>query len=216
VLEDRFRRYVDAGSIAALIVDPVPGEGGFVVPPSEYLPRVADLCRRYGILLIADEIQTGLGRTGRMFACEHFGVEPDLIVTAKSLAGGLPLGAVVGRAELMDAPAVGGLGGTFAGNPLACAAAETVLDIFERSDLLSRAEEIGAAVEQRARRWADTLQIVGDVRRLGAMVGIELDEGLDVLEHCINEVATSSTSGYAKDAGRSGVMTPWKNAATSW
>jgi 4-aminobutyrate aminotransferase/(S)-3-amino-2-methylpropionate transaminase len=173
-IEDHFRRHVDPRSIAAVVVEPVLGEGGFVVPPPEFLPRLAELCRRHGILLVADEVQTGFGRTGRMFACEHSGLEPDILVTAKSLAGGLPLGAVVGRRELMDSPEVGGLGGTFAGNPLALAAAHAVLDTFESAGLLARAERIGARMEQRGRQWAGRFPLVGDVRRLGAMVGIEL------------------------------------------
>src|SRR6185436_9967321 len=139
-----------------------------------YLAQLASFCKRHGILVIADEVQTGFGRTGRMFACEHDGVEPDLLVTAKSLAAGLPLAAVVGRAELMDAPGEGGLGGTYVGNPLACAAAHAVLDLFESGELLRRSEEIGVRIEARARAWAATHPLVGDVRRRGAMVGIEL------------------------------------------
>jgi 4-aminobutyrate aminotransferase/(S)-3-amino-2-methylpropionate transaminase len=165
-----------------VVVEPVLGEGGFVVPPADYLPKLAELCRRHGILVIADEIQSGFGRTGRMFACEHSGLEPDLLVTAKSLAGGLPLAAVVGRADLMDSPGVGALGGTYGGNPLALAAAHAVLDTFERSDLLARAEAIGAHIERRARAWATAHALVGDVRRLGAMAALELvrDRGTKV------------------------------------
>src|SRR5262249_58304903 len=137
-LEEHFKRTVDPRTLAAVVVEPILGEGGFVVPPCGYLSELAALCRRYGILLIADEVQTGFGRTGRMFACEHDGVEPDLLVTAKSLAAGLPLAAVVGRAELMDSPIEGGLGGTYSGNPLACAAAHAVLDRFESGELLAR------------------------------------------------------------------------------
>ena len=173
-IEDRFTRHADPRAIAAVVVEPVLGEGGFVVPPREYLGRLAELCRRYGILVIADEVQSGFGRTGRMFACEHYGLEPDILVAAKSLAGGLPLAAIIGRAEIMDAPGVGGLGGTFAGNPLALAAAHAVLDIFETGDLLRRAESIGERVESRAATWAARYDAVGEVRRLGAMVGIEL------------------------------------------
>jgi len=173
-IEQAFARHADPQSIAALVVEPVLGEGGFVVPPAGYLSMLGSLCRRHGILLIADEIQTGFGRTGRLFACEHDGVEPDLLVTAKSLAAGMPLAAVIGRAELMDAPIPGGLGGTYGGNPLACAAAHAVLDLFESGELLRRSEAIGARIEARARRWAATCLLVGDIRRRGAMVGIEL------------------------------------------
>jgi 4-aminobutyrate aminotransferase/(S)-3-amino-2-methylpropionate transaminase len=173
-IEDHFKRYADPATIAALVVEPILGEGGFVVPPLGYLSQLAAVCRRHGILLVADEVQTGFGRTGRMFACEHEGVEPDLLVVAKSLAGGLPLAAVVGRAELMDGPIEGGLGGTYSGNPLACAAAHAVLDRFESGDLLARGEAIGVRIEARARAWSRQFDVVGDVRRRGAMVGVEL------------------------------------------
>src|SRR5438445_13106576 len=173
-LEDQFKRHADPRTIAAVIVEPVLGEGGFVVPPLGFLSNLASVCRKHGILVIADEVQTGFGRTGRMFACEHEGLEPDLLVTAKSLGGGLPLAAVIGRAELMDAPGPGGLGGTYIGNPLACAAAHAVLDRFESGELLRRSEAIGLRIEARARAWAQQFGIVGDVRRRGAMVGVEL------------------------------------------
>src|SRR5262249_44507980 len=129
-LEEHFKRTVDPETIAAVVVEPVLGEGGFVVPPLGYLAELAALCKKHGILLIADEVQTGFGRTGRMFACEHDGVEPDLLVTAKSLAAGLPLAAVIGRAELMDAPIEGGLGGTYTRNPVACSAPPPARDRF--------------------------------------------------------------------------------------
>ena len=173
-LEEWFQRYVDATSIAAIVVEPGLGEGGFVVPPIGYLSALAALCRKHHIVLIADEVQTGFGRTGRLFACEHDGVEPDLLVTAKSLAAGLPLAAVVGRAELMDSPGEGGLGGTYAGNPLACAAALAVLDRFSSADLFERSETIGARIEARAIEWSREFRVIGNVRRRGAMVGIEL------------------------------------------
>jgi 4-aminobutyrate aminotransferase/(S)-3-amino-2-methylpropionate transaminase len=173
-IDRQFSRYVDPRSIAAVVVEPVLGEGGFVVPPLGYLSKLTTLCRRHGILVIADEVQTGFGRTGRLFACEHEGIEPDLLVTAKSLAAGLPLAAVIGRADLMDGPVEGGLGGTYCGNPLACAAAHAVLDLFESGQLLRRSEAIGARIESFARRWAQTCPLIGDVRRRGAMVGIEL------------------------------------------
>jgi 4-aminobutyrate aminotransferase/(S)-3-amino-2-methylpropionate transaminase len=173
-IEDAFKRHADPRSIAALVVEPVLGEGGFVVPPRGYLSSLAALCRRHGIMLIVDEVQTGFGRTGRFFACEHDGVEPDLLVTAKSLAGGLPLAAVIGRADLMDGPVPGGLGGTYSGNPMACAAAHAVLDLFESGDLVLRSEAIGARIEARAREWARSCTIIGDIRRLGGMLGIEL------------------------------------------
>jgi len=200
-IEDFFKRHVDPASIAAVVVEPVLGEGGFVVPPGDFLPRLASLCRRHGILIVADEVQTGFGRTGRMFACEHSGVQPDFLVAAKSLAGGLPLGAVVGRADLMDSPGVGGLGGTFAGNPLALAAAHAVLDTFETTDILGRAEAIGARMERRAREWLDRFPFVGDVRRLGAMVGIEL-----VADRGTRAPARGLTAEVARLAWQRGVL----------
>jgi 4-aminobutyrate aminotransferase / (S)-3-amino-2-methylpropionate transaminase / 5-aminovalerate transaminase len=182
-------------------VEPILGEGGFVVPPSGYLARLATLCRGYGILVIADEVQTGFGRTGRLFACESEGVEPDLLVTAKSLAAGMPLAAVIGRAELMDGPVKGGLGGTYGGNPLACAAAHAVLDLFESGDLLCRSEAIGAQIEAHARRWATACPLIGDVRRRGAMVGIEL-----VRNHDTREPAKHETEEIIRLACKGGVI----------
>jgi 4-aminobutyrate aminotransferase/(S)-3-amino-2-methylpropionate transaminase len=173
-LEDYFKKYVEAEKVAALIVEPVLGEGGFVVPPPDYLPRLRALTEKHGILLIADEVQTGFGRTGKLWAVEHTGVVPDLLVTAKSIAGGLPLAAVTGRAELMDAPGVGGLGGTFGGNPVSLAAAHAVLDEFEDGLLLERALRIGQLVSARAASWKDRFAAVGDVRGLGAMWALEL------------------------------------------
>jgi 4-aminobutyrate aminotransferase/(S)-3-amino-2-methylpropionate transaminase len=173
-LERLFVTRVAPEDVAAVIVEPVQGEGGFVVPPPDFLPRLRRICSTNGILLIADEIQTGFGRTGRMFASEHYGLEPDLMLMAKSLAGGLPLAAVVGRAEVMDAPQPGGLGGTYGGNPVACAAALAVLDIYEREGLVARARVLGDMARQRMLQWQQTFPLVGDVRGLGAMMAMEL------------------------------------------
>ncbi len=200
-IEDYFRRHVDPSLIAAMIVEPVLGEGGFVVPPAEFLQKLAALCRRHGIIVIADEVQTGFGRTGRMFACEHSGLEPDILVTAKSIAGGLPLAAVVGRAELMDAPAPGGLGSTYAGNPLAVAAAHAVLDLFEDRTLLARADAVGRRLEARMARWAAEHALIGDVRRLGAMVAMELVKNRDS-----KEPAKAETDALVKLARERGVL----------
>jgi 4-aminobutyrate aminotransferase / (S)-3-amino-2-methylpropionate transaminase / 5-aminovalerate transaminase len=178
-LEDTFKRVVANEEVAAVIAEPVLGEGGFVAPPPDYFKVLIDLCHRHNILFIADEIQSGFGRTGALFASERYGIEPDLIVTAKSLGGGLPLAAVTGRAEIMDAPGVGGLGGTFAGNPLSCAAALAVLDLFERENLLARANELGDRFQRRAREWQRHWPIVGDVRGLGGMQAIELVKSHD-------------------------------------
>ena len=172
-LEDTFKRVVDAESVAAVVVEPIQGEGGFVTPPLEFFQIIQDICRRHKILFIADEIQTGFGRTGAMFASERYGVVPDILVSAKSIAGGLPLAAVTGRAEMMDAPQIGGLGGTFGGNPVACAAAIAAIETIEGEGLCARAEKIGRRFEARATDWRNRFSLVGDVRGLGAMRAIE-------------------------------------------
>jgi 4-aminobutyrate aminotransferase / (S)-3-amino-2-methylpropionate transaminase / 5-aminovalerate transaminase len=173
-LQTLFASQVPPDRVAGVIVEPVQGEGGFVVPPPDFLPRLARLLRQLEIPLIADEIQTGVARTGELFAVSHFDVEPDLVLLAKSLGGGLPLAAVVGRAELMDAPAPGGLGGTFGGNPVACAAALAVLEVIERDSICARAREIGAIAIQRMRVMQERLACIGDVRGIGAMTALEL------------------------------------------
>ena len=175
-IEEAFRVQVDADDVAAVIIEPVTGEGGFIVPPPDFLPALADLCRRHGILLIADEVQTGFGRTGRVFAVEHAGVEPDLLVAGKSLASGLPLASVTGRADLMEAPQVGGLGGTYGGNPLACVAALAVIDVLQSEGFLERAQALGANVLARFQTMQRRFPVIGEVRGLGAMVGMELVE----------------------------------------
>jgi 4-aminobutyrate aminotransferase/(S)-3-amino-2-methylpropionate transaminase len=162
--------------VACLVVEPILGEGGFVVPAPGYLPALAAYCADRGIVFVADEVQTGMARTGRWFAMEHEGIVPDLITVAKSLAGGLPLGAVIGRADLMDAVHAGGLGGTFGGNPLSCAAGLAVLDTIEQDGLLQRAERIGALMTARLLAMAERFPLIGDVRGRGAMVAVELVE----------------------------------------
>jgi 4-aminobutyrate aminotransferase/(S)-3-amino-2-methylpropionate transaminase len=175
-LRDLFRTTVPAERVAGVLVEPVQGEGGFVVPPPDFLPALARLCREVAVPLIVDEVQTGFGRTGRMFAIEHSGIEPDLVVLAKTLGGGMPLGAVVGRAELMDATAPGGLGGTFGGNPVACAGALAIIDVLLQERLPARAEQIGRTAMERMRSWAERVPAIGEVRGLGAMVAMELVE----------------------------------------
>jgi len=205
-LEDAFKRIVASEEVAAVIAEPVLGEGGFVVPPPDYFRALSNICHQHGVLVIADEVQSGFGRTGKLFASEHFGLEPDLVVSAKSLGGGLPLAAVTGRAEIMDAPGPGGLGGTFAGNPLSCAAALTVLDLFERTDLLERAQQIGSHFQKRAKEWQKRWPIVGDVRGLGGMQAIELvrsratrepasDETKEVTRYCYEHGLITITAG---------------------
>src|SRR5579863_6744985 len=181
-LEDTFKRVVAAESVAAVVVEPVLGEGGFVAPPPEFFPILQETCRRHGIVFIADEVQTGFGRTGAMFACERFGIAPDILVAAKSIAAGMPLAAVTGRAEIMDAPGIGGLGGTYGGNPLACAAALAAIETLERENLPARAEQLGARFESRAREWKKRWPLIGDVRRLGAMCALELVRSADQRE----------------------------------
>ncbi len=173
-LEDTFKRVVAAESVAAIIVEPILGEGGFVTPPAEFYPTLSAICRKYGILLIADEVQTGFARTGAMFACAQLGLEPDLVTMAKSLTGGLPMAAVTGRADIMDTPGAGQLGGTFAGSPVACEAALAVLDIIEKENLCARANVLGERFCVRATKWQRRWELVGDVRGLGAMQAIEL------------------------------------------
>ena len=180
-LEDTFKRVVASEDVAAVIAEPVLGEGGFVAPPPDYFRVLIDICHKHGVLFIADEVQTGFGRTGALFASEHYGIEPDIFVTAKSLGGGLPLAAITGRAEIMDAPQPGGLGGTFGGNPLSCAAALAVLDAFENENesLSARANELGNRFQRRALDWQRRWPVIGDVRGLGAMQAMELVQSAD-------------------------------------
>lgn len=169
-----FKVDIDPSRVAAMIVEPVLGEGGYYVAPPEFLRGLRDICDRHGIVLIADEIQSGFARTGQMFAIQHAGVEPDLITMAKSLAGGFPLAAVTGRREIMDAPEPGGLGGTYAASPLATEAALAVLDVIEKERLVDRANAIGGILSGGLMRLGEQLQCIGDVRGLGAMLGCEL------------------------------------------
>jgi len=179
-VESIFKNDVEASRVAAIIVEPVQGEGGFNAAPAELLKRLRTLCDQHGILLIADEIQTGAGRTGSWFAMEHSGVAPDMITMAKSMAGGFPISAVVGRAEVMDAPGPGGLGGTYAGSPLSCAAALAVLDVFEQENLLERSRQLGAHLVASLKEIAAHNRCIADVRGLGAMVAIELCKAGDL------------------------------------
>jgi 4-aminobutyrate aminotransferase/(S)-3-amino-2-methylpropionate transaminase len=178
-----------------VIVEPVLGEGGFVAPPREFFQILREVSTRHGIVLIADEVQTGFGRTGTLFACEQLGIEPDLLVSAKSMAAGLPLGAVTGRAEIMDAPVVGGLGGTFVGNPVACEAALAVMKMLDDRQLPARAARIGEQICQRTEKWKSEFPLIGDVRGMGAMRALELvrdretrspakEETEEILKYC--------------------------------
>ena len=173
-LEDFFVGNVAPEQTAAVIAEPIQGEGGFVTPPPDYFAKLQAICKKHGIVLIVDEVQTAMGRTGKLFAIEHWGIAPDLVTTAKSLGGGLPLSAVTGRADLMDAPHVGGLGGTFSGNPVACRAALAVLDILVNDGLLERAVQLGDKVRVHLDALQRKYELVGDVRGKGPMLAMEL------------------------------------------
>ena len=190
---DQITKQVGAENVAAMVIEPIQGEGGFIEPAPGFLPALVEYCRANGIVFVADEVQTGFARTGDMFACDHEGIVPDLITTAKGIAGGLPLAAVTGRAELMDAVHGGGLGGTYGGNPAACAAALASLEAIESGDLVGRAREIGELMLGRLNTLAQKFDVVGDVRGRGAMIAVELvKDGKEpnpeavakVLKHC--------------------------------
>ncbi|MBI1207693.1 MAG: 4-aminobutyrate--2-oxoglutarate transaminase [Azospirillum sp.] len=202
-LDTLFRCDVDPSGVAAIIIEPVQGEGGFVVAPFDFLEQLRSLCNRHGIVLIADEVQSGFGRTGRLFAMEHSGVAPDLTTVAKSLAGGFPLSAVIGRAEIMDSVGPGGLGGTYAGSPVACAAANAVLDVIEDERLLDRAMVIGETIAGRMRTLAvrNLFSNIGEVRGLGAMIAVEL-----VKDRTGREPAPELTAALVKAAAARGLV----------
>jgi 4-aminobutyrate aminotransferase / (S)-3-amino-2-methylpropionate transaminase / 5-aminovalerate transaminase len=174
VMKRAFTTVVDPASVAAIVFEPVQGEGGYIVPAPEFLPGVQALAREHGILTIADEVQSGTGRTGRFLAAEHFGLDPDIVVLGKALAAGYPLSAVVGRAEIMDAPGPSAIGGTYVGNPVACAAANAVLQVIDDEDLMGRAETVGRAIRGRWEAIEKDVPEVGEIRGLGSMIGVEM------------------------------------------
>jgi 4-aminobutyrate aminotransferase/(S)-3-amino-2-methylpropionate transaminase len=200
-LDKLFKSDVEPARIAAMIIEPVQGEGGFYPAPPEFLQALREICDAHGIVFIADEIQTGFGRTGKLFAVEHAGIEPDLMTMAKSLAGGFPLSGVVGKAEIMDSVEPGGLGGTYGGSPLGCAAGLAVLDVIEEQQLCSKAVAIGEQI----RRWALALQqdtrCIGDIRITGAMCAIEL-----VADNDADKPDPDLTKALAAEATRQGVI----------
>ncbi|MFZ0661020.1 MAG: 4-aminobutyrate--2-oxoglutarate transaminase [Candidatus Binataceae bacterium] len=202
-IEGIFHSSLEPARTAAIIIEPVQGEGGFNVAPAEFLRELRALCDRHGILLIADEVQTGFGRTGRMFAVEHAGVVPDLIAMAKSLGGGFPISAVTGNAKIMDSVAPGGLGGTYAGNPVACAAALAVLDVMRDEDILARAVKLGAMVRARLHKMQHDARFgcIGDVRGLGAMLAFEL-----VKDRATREPASEMTRRLVLRAAERGLV----------
>ena len=179
-LKDFFIKHVAAESVAAVVAEPIQGEGGFVVPPPDYFQQLSEICHENGIIFIADEIQSGMGRTGKMFAIENWNVVPDLIVVGKSLAAGMPLSAVVGRADVMDSVHPWGLGGTYGGNPLACAAAVAVIEAFESEDMLHKSATLGEKLRSRFAQWQQEFDIVGEIRGLGAMLGFTLVNRADL------------------------------------
>ena len=172
-LEHAFIAQVDPSAVAAVVIEPVQGEGGFLPTPPKFLRRIRELCTEHGMVMVADEIQCGMGRTGRLFAVEHYGVKPDLLTTAKSLGAGMPISAVVGKAELMDAPHPGGLGGTYSGNPVVCAAAIEAVNIINTPQFLARANEVGERFREHLTKLQAEFETVGDVRGLGPMLAVE-------------------------------------------
>lgn len=175
---EHFERFfiseVDPENIAAMIIEPIQGEGGFIVPPKEFLKGLKQICEKYGIVFIADEVQSGFARTGKMFACEHFDVVPDLMTMAKGIASGMPLSAVVGKAEIMDAPTPGRIGGTYGGNPVSCAAALATIEQMEKEDLNGRSEEVGRKIVNRLKELQKKHPQIGEIRALGSMIALEL------------------------------------------
>jgi 4-aminobutyrate aminotransferase/(S)-3-amino-2-methylpropionate transaminase len=176
-LKEVFLKQVNPEAVACVVAEPVQGEGGFIAPPPGYFQELAKICRENGILFVSDEIQSGMGRTGKMFAIEHWGVEPDLITVAKSMGAGMPIAAVVGRKEIMDSVHPWGLGGTYGGNPLASAAALAVLEVFEEEDMLGKARDLGEKLKERFEAFRRKYKIVGEIRGLGAMLGLALVKG---------------------------------------
>jgi 4-aminobutyrate aminotransferase/(S)-3-amino-2-methylpropionate transaminase len=200
-LRRAFITQVPAESVAAIVMEPILGEGGFVVAPAEFVQGVREICDEHGIVLVADEVQTGFGRTGKMWGIEHSDVEPDLMAVAKSIAAGLPLSGVIGRAEIMDAPPDSAIGGTYVGNPVAQAAALAVLDVFQDENLVARASMIGDVLRARMLAWQERWEAIGDVRGLGAMLAIELIRDAETKEPAA-EVATA----VVEEAFRNGLL----------
>ena len=201
LLRNAFSKQVNPDEVAAVIAEPVLGEGGFIVPPPEYLGKIKKICEEHDILLIADEIQTALGRTGKMFATEHWKVEPDIVVTAKALGGGLPIGGVTGRQEIMDCIHASGVGTTFGGNPLACRAGLTVFEIIESEGLLERAVAVGERIRSHFKEFQKKYPVIGDVRGIGAMAAIEFVE-----DPATKKPAGAFAKAFRSDLYRNGVI----------
>jgi 4-aminobutyrate aminotransferase/(S)-3-amino-2-methylpropionate transaminase len=201
-LENALIAQVDPEAVAAIVIEPVQGEGGFIPTPARFLERIRNICDRYGIVMVADEIQCGMGRTGKIFAVEHYGIAPDLITSAKSLAAGMPLAAVTGRADIMDAPHPGGLGGTYSGNPLACVAAVEAIKMIREPSFLKRATEVGERIREHLLSIQAEADLVGDVRGLGAMLAMELVHDRDT-----KEPANEQTTQVNAETLKRGVIT---------
>lgn len=202
LLKKRFVDMVDPAAVAAVILEPVAGEGGFVVPPKEYFPRIKEICEEFGILFICDEVQSGIGRTGTMFAIEQWDVVPDLLTSAKSLGGGMPISALTGKAELMEAPQVGGIGGTYGGNPVSCAAALASLEVAEEEELCGKSNAIGTKVRAVFEDWAKKYDCIGDVRGLGSMLAMEL-----VHDRKTKAAAPTLAKGMVAECEKNGLIT---------
>ena len=200
-LERALVTQVAAETVAAVVIEPVQGEGGFVVAPREFMDGVRRICDEHGIVMVVDEVQTGFGRTGKLFAIEHYGVEPDLITVAKSIAMGLPLSGVIGKAEIMDAPGDSAIGGTYVGNPVAQAAAHAVLDVIEEENLCARATVLGDTMRTRMEGWKERFPQIGDVRGLGAMLAIEL-----VSDRGTQEPDADTATAIVEEAVRNGLL----------
>jgi len=196
-----FGRVIPADEVAAIFVEPVQGEGGYIVPPPSWLSRLRELCDKYGILLVDDEVQSGIGRTGKMFAIEHWDVEPDIVCSAKALASGLPLSAMIAREEVMSWPP-GAHGSTFGGNPVACAAAHATLDVIQEEGLMENAIRIGERLMQNLRELAEESRLIGDVRGLGLMIGVEL-----VRDKVTKEAAKKETEQVVYECFKRGLLT---------
>jgi len=197
--KDFFVETVAPENVACVVMEPVQGEGGFIIPPKKFVQEVRDFCSEHGIVFVADEIQTGFGRTGKLFAMEHFDVIPDLVTVSKSLAAGLPLSGVVGRKEILDAANPGELGGTYAGSPVACAAALAVIDIIEEEDLLTKSELLGQKLEDKLQELRKKYEFVGDIRRLGSMVAVEIVD--NQIDKNPDKARTGAITTYANENG---------------
>ncbi len=197
-LDYAFTAQVDPSAVAAVVIETVQGEGGFIATPPKFLQRIRDLCTQHGIVYVADEVQCGFGRTGKLFAVEHYNIAPDLIVTAKSLAAGMPLAAVTGKAEIMDGPHPGGLGGTYSGNPLACVAAVEAINMIRQPEFLERANQIGARIREHLLDLQAEIPLIGDVRGLGAMMLTELVKDRDLKTPASDETLQVTTECFKR------------------